>query len=158
MWLQFFKTVFQIFIWLAKKTTFIDMFEYGWKGNCFDRRVKNLKCGRHPPDRDELALLNVATLIHQGVEKWTYEGSGWKINLLIQHQLVISEIAPCEGSSYFSLPNELRNPMRGVMNILNKDDECFRWCLVRYLNPVNKNLANRVFLKNWFYWRKITCS
>ena len=31
--------------------------------------------------------------------------------------------------------------MRVVINILNKDDDCFRWCLVRYVNPVNKNLA-----------------
>ena len=29
----------------------------GWKGNCFDKRVKTLKCGWHPPDAGELALL-----------------------------------------------------------------------------------------------------
>ena len=45
------------------------------------------------------------------VERWACEGSGWIINSIIQHQLVISEIASCEGSSYFPLPKELRNPM-----------------------------------------------
>ena len=67
------------------------------------------------------------------VKSWTYEGSDWTINSIIQHQLVISEIASCEGTCYFPFPTELRNPM--------KDNECFRWCLVRYLNPVNKNPA-----------------
>ena len=37
------------------------------------------------------------------------------------------------------LPTELRNPMKGLINIQNEDNECFRWSLVRYLNPVNKN-------------------
>ena len=76
------------------------------------------------------------------VEKWMYERSSWTINWLIQHQLVISEIAPCEGSFYFPMPNELRNPMKGLINIQNEDNECFRWFLVQYLNPVNKNPAN----------------
>ena len=35
------------------------MFDKGemWKGNCYDRRVKALKCRWHPPDAGELALL-----------------------------------------------------------------------------------------------------
>ena len=35
------------------------------------------------------------------------EGPDWTINSIIQHQLVISETAPCEGGSDFPLPNEL---------------------------------------------------
>ena len=31
--------------------------------------------------------------------------------------------------------------MKGLINIQNKDNECFRWYLVRYLNCVNKNPA-----------------
>ena len=29
--------------------------------------------------------------------------------------------------------------MKGLINIQVKDNECFRWCLVRYLNHVSKN-------------------
>ena len=29
--------------------------------------------------------------------------------------------------------------MKGLISIQHKDNECFRWCLVRYLNSVNKN-------------------
>ena len=44
--------------------------------------------------------------------------------------------------------------MRGLINIQNVDNECFRWCLVRYLNPVTKNLAkirnfDRTFAKQF---------
>ena len=70
------------------------------------------------------------------VERWTYEGSGWTIDLILIQQLVISEIAPCEG-----LPKELRTPMKGQINVQNEDNEWFRWCLVKWLNTVNKKPA-----------------
>ena len=70
--------------------------------------------------------------------------SSWTINSKIQHQLVILEIAPCEGSRYFPLPKELRNPMNGLINIQNEDNECFRWCLVRYLNKKNPEKIRNV--------------
>ena len=50
----------------------------------------------------------------------------WTIHSVLQHQPVISEIAPCKGSSYFPLLKESRNPMKGLMNIQNKDNECIR--------------------------------
>ena len=50
------------------------------------------------------------------IERWTYEGSGWILNLVIQHQLVISEITPCEGIFYFQLPKKLRKPKKGLIN------------------------------------------
>ena len=31
--------------------------------------------------------------------------------------------------------------MKGLISIQHKDNECFRWCLVRYLNTVNKSPA-----------------
>ena len=42
------------------------------------------------------------------------------------------------GSSYSKLPKELDHPGKGLINIQNTDDnECFRWCLVKYLNPAD---------------------
>ena len=31
--------------------------------------------------------------------------------------------------------------MRGLINIQNDDNECFRWCLLKYSSPVTKNPA-----------------
>ena len=30
---------------------------------------------------------------------------------------------------------ELRTPRKGLINIKNKDQKCFLWCLVRHINP-----------------------
>ena len=29
--------------------------------------------------------------------------------------------------------------MKGLINLKNKDDECFKWCHVRFINPQNKD-------------------
>ena len=39
----------------------------------------------------------------------------------------------------FSLPKELRNQMKALLNIENEEYEYFIWYLVRFLNTVNKN-------------------
>ena len=33
------------------------------------------------------------------------------------------------------LHDELKNSKKGLINIKDKDNECFRWCHVRHLNP-----------------------
>ena len=43
------------------------------------------------------------------------------------------------GSSFVELPNELKNPKKGLVNIKNNDDKCFLWCHVRHLNLI-KNI------------------
>ena len=43
-----------------------------------------------------------------------------------------------KGSSYIQLPHELRNSAKGLINMKNEDNECFRWCHIRHLNPQEK--------------------
>ena len=50
-------------------------------------------------------------------ESWTYDGSDWTIHSILQHQLYTSEIGSCEESSYFPLPKELRNLIKGFINV-----------------------------------------
>ena len=38
------------------------------------------------------------------------------------------------GSTYIKLPDELKHPMKGLINIQNNDNKCFLWCHVRHLN------------------------
>ena len=61
-------------------------------------------------------------LLRVEFERWTYERSGWTIHSILQHQLFMSEIASCKGSSYFPLTIELGNPMKGLINIENEDN------------------------------------
>ena len=73
------------------------------------------------------------------IDKWISEGSGWVINQIDSHYMNVTIYTPLNGSSYIELPIELRNPKKGLINIKNKDDECFRWCHIRHLNPQEKN-------------------
>lgn len=69
------------------------------------------------------------------IAKWISEGSGWTIQSVDNHFLNIVQYQLLKGSSYIELPIELRNSMKGLINIKNNDNECFRWCHIRLLNP-----------------------
>ena len=73
------------------------------------------------------------------IDKWVSEGSGWGIDRIDTHYINVTTYTPLHGSSYIELPTELRNPKKGLINIKNKDDECFRWCHIRRLNPQEKD-------------------
>ena len=69
------------------------------------------------------------------IDKWVSEGSGWVIDRIDSHYLNVTLYKPLNGSSYIELPAELRNSKKGLINMKNKDEECFRWCHIRHLNP-----------------------
>ena len=60
------------------------------------------------------------------IDKWVPEGSGWVIDRIDSHYLNVTPYKPLNGSSYIELPTELRNPKKELINIKNKDNECFR--------------------------------
>ena len=68
-------------------------------------------------------------------DNWINEGSGWIVESTESQYINISTYIPLSGSSYISLPEELRNPRKGLINIKNKDQKCFLWCHVRHINP-----------------------
>ena len=74
------------------------------------------------------------------VQKYLGKGSGWIIDSLIDHAISILKYNLLAGSSYLKLPKEVDHPEKGLINIQNaNDNECFKWCLVRYLNPADHN-------------------
>ena len=56
------------------------------------------------------------------INKWVSEGSGWVIDRIDSHYINVTTYKPLHVSSYIELPTELRNPMKGLINIKNKDD------------------------------------
>ena len=70
---------------------------------------------------------------------WTGLGSGWITDKIETLFIDISNYNPLAGSSYISLPPDLNNPKKGLINLKNKDDECFKWCHVRFINPQDKH-------------------
>ena len=73
------------------------------------------------------------------IDKWVSDGSGWVTDRIDSHYLNITLYKPLNGSSYIKLPAKLGNSRKGLINIKNEDNECFRWCHIRHLNPQMKH-------------------
>ena len=55
------------------------------------------------------------------VSGWTIEKEG-----VLEHFVSITKYAPLRGSNYMELPKKLQNSSKGLINVKNEDDECFR--------------------------------
>ena len=85
---------------------------------------------------------SIYTTIISNIQKSLEKGSAWIIDLVIDHTISISKYNLLAGSSYIRLPEELDHLRKGLINIQNIDkNECFKWCLVRYLTPADHNQA-----------------
>ena len=73
--------------------------------------------------------------IMNDVAEWLKEGSGWTTDGVLEHYFNLVNYTPLEGKSYIPLPKELQNNLIGLINLKYEDNECFRWCHIRYLNP-----------------------
>ena len=76
------------------------------------------------------------------IAQWISEGSGWTIQSIENHYINIVNYNPLKGSSYIKLPQELKN--RSLINLQNKDNECFRWCHIRHLNSQRLKNPQRI--------------
>ena len=83
----------------------------------------------------QLSKENILNMFAQSVAN----GSNWIVESVDNHYLNIVQHNPMKGSSYIKLPEELRHHMKGLINMKNEDDECFRWCHIRHLNPQDKD-------------------
>ena len=83
---------------------------------------------------------SIYTTIITKIQKFLGKGSDWIIHSVIDHAISMLKYNPLPGSIYFKLQKGLDHPRKGLINIQNTDDnECFKWCLVRYLNTADHN-------------------
>ena len=87
----------------------------------------------------KLAIQTSQQQILNKIAQWISEGSGWTILSIENHYINIVNYDPLKGSSYIKLPQELRNSSKSLINMKNNDNECFRWCHIRHLNPQEKD-------------------
>ena len=85
------------------------------------------------------SLDKAAEEINNKIAEWLSEGSGWTLVEIRSHFVNIVKYLPLRGNSYISTPEELRHHNKGLINLKNIDNECFRWCHNRHLNPRKKN-------------------
>ena len=82
-------------------------------------------------------------------------GSGWKFDKVEELHIHTVKYEPLQGSSYIPLPKNLADK-KAIINMKNKDSECFKWCVTRALNLVEQNperitktLRQQVEKLNW---------
>ena len=64
------------------------------------------------------------------------EGSGWIVEPTDSQYIHVSTFRPLLGSSYITLPVELKISRKGLINIKHSDQKRFLWCHIRHLNPL----------------------
>jgi len=62
----------------------------------------------------------------------------WVFRSVVKLVLHTAEYAPIKGNSYIPLPTSLAKK-RAIINMKNEDDQCFKWCITRALNPQKQN-------------------
>ena len=98
---------------------------------------------------------SIHTTIISNIQKCLEKGSGWIIDLVVDHNIDILKYNRIADSSYTKLPKELDHSRKGLINIQNIDDnEHFNWCLVRYShcadhNPASITKANKDFARKF---------
>ena len=100
------------------------------------------------------------------IDKWVSEGSGWVTDRIDSHYINVTLYKPLNGSSYIELPMELRSSKKRLINMKNEDEECFRWCHIRHLNPQikyrerikkeDKKMINETMMESIFLYPKNT--
>ena len=73
------------------------------------------------------------------IDNWTNEGSGWIVESIDGEYVNISAYSPLVGNTYIELPDELKNPVKCLINIRNNDNKCFLWSHIKHLNLVKRN-------------------
>ena len=133
----------------------------------YDNFCSSLKAGIIIDESDiDDVLKSIYTTIIENIQKYLAKGSRLIIDSVIDHTTSISKYNALAGSSYIKLPKGLDHPRKGLINIQNGDDnECFKWCLVRYLNPADyhparvakadKDLSKTLYFKDIIFPVKI---
>ena len=86
--------------------------------------------------------------IEGGIENYQETGSAWYFKEVEKLEIHTVEYNPTKGSSYIPLPDWISNK-KAIVNIQNKDEKCFLWCILRYLHPREDNDSRLTDLKKY---------
>ena len=69
------------------------------------------------------------------IDNWNKKGSDWIVESIECQYINTSTYRPLSRIFKISLPEKLKNPRKGLINIKNKDHKFFLRCHVRHINP-----------------------
>ena len=92
-------------------------------------------------DVKEILSFVIQSIIEK-ISIYQKNGSGWYFHEVLYLEIHTVDYNPMRGSSYIPLPDWIMRK-KAIVNILNTDEKCFLWCVLRYLHPRDKN-DNRI--------------
>lgn len=98
-----------------------------WTFNCKNKLV-------YTKEIDNL-LLTMKDDILKKIDEYLKRGSGWVFARNDGFWVNVSKYIPLVGGSYIDLPHEIKST-GCCINIKNKDNKCFRWCIAASQHPV----------------------
>ena len=90
----------------------------------------------------EWFILNVEHPLNRDMEEFQEQESGWSLKIILNLTININKFNPMRGSSYIPLPDVIVRK-KACVNVINHDNECFKWAILSALHPVQQN-RNRV--------------
>ena len=88
-------------------------------------------------DEDDIYIIMTERILEK-MATFQSIGSGWRLYNIIKLELHTAIYEPLRGETWIPLPKELANK-KAIINIKNKDNKCFLWCVLRALNPREKD-------------------
>ena len=76
--------------------------------------------------------------IEERIQNFNQRGSNWRFQRVLSLDVHFTDFQPLRGSTFLRLPSKI-STKKAVINMKNNDDHCFKWSVVRALNPVEKN-------------------
>ena len=77
--------------------------------------------------------------ILENIANFQRKGSNWQFVAVNQLEIHLVDFRPLRGTAFLPLPKRLSSK-KEIINMKNNDNECFKWCVTRVLNPVEKNV------------------
>ena len=84
-------------------------------------------------DEDDIYIIMTERILEK-MATFQSGGSGWRLYSIIKLELHTTRYNPLRGETWIPLPKELANK-KSIINMQNKDNKCFLWCVLRALNP-----------------------
>ena len=98
----------------------------------------NIEVNLDGADEEELYITMTEKIIEKMATLQQATGSGWRLHSIIRLELHTARYNPLRGETWIPLPKELANK-KAIINTKNEDNKCFLWCVLRALNPCEKN-------------------
>ena len=76
--------------------------------------------------------------VMENIANFQMQGSNWTFKSIIAFEIHTVAYEPLRGSSYIPLSRALAT-RKAIINLKNEDDECFRWAVLRAMNPTDKH-------------------